>query len=303
MRTDSGAHFFCLINLGHMNLTEFKRSEASKDPHYLLFGHPVEHSLSPLMHNLALDYHNLDGRYYAIDLQSNELTDLASHLNREHFLGANVTIPYKQLIGDYLDQIDHSARQIGAVNTIRRHNYTLEGYNTDYYGFRAPLEEYEFALEGSAAIVFGTGGAARAIVVSLLDFAVERIYLVSRNPNRISSFKDFEAVELISYQNWTSFVDDANLIVNATPLGMYPNTDDSPVHEAEIEWLEDRICYDIVYNPLQTTFLSQADKAGATTIGGLEMLIHQAAQSFKLWTDQPFPTQLVRNRLYEELAN
>lgn len=286
-----------------MNLTEFKQSEVSESPHYLLLGHPVEHSLSPLMHNLALDHYELEAEYYAIDLQSNELADLASYLNRDQFLGANITIPYKQLIAEYLDEIEHHAREIGAVNTIKKQNYKLKGYNTDYYGFRAPLEEFEFALEGGTAVVFGTGGAARAIVVSLLDFGVERIYLVSRNPNRISSFKDFAAVTVCAYQNWTSYAEDAALIVNATPLGMHPHTDESPVHEAEIHWLEDRICYDIVYNPLQTTFLKKANKAGATTIGGLEMLIQQAAESFKLWTGHSFPIQLVRNRLHEELAN
>lgn len=286
-----------------MNLTDFKRSKASDTPHYLLFGHPVEHSLSPLMHNLALDHHGLSAQYYAVDLQSNELADLASYLNKDQFLGANITIPYKQLIADYLDHVDSSAQKIGAVNTIRKQNYILEGYNTDYDGFRGPLEEYEFALESSSAIVFGTGGAARAIVVALIDFGIERIYLVSRNPARISSYGEFSTVEVISYHNWTSFAGDASLIVNATPLGMHPNKGDSPVHNAEMQWLEDRICYDIVYNPLQTMFLCQAEQAGATTIGGLEMLIQQAAESFKLWTGRSFPIQLVRDRLYEELGD
>lgn len=286
-----------------MNLTEFTRSDASKGPHYLLFGHPVEHSLSPLMHNLALDHHGLEGHYHAVDLQSNELAELASYLNKDQFWGANITIPYKQLIADYLDQIDDNAQKIGAVNTIRKHNSRLEGYNTDYDGFQAPLEEFEFALEGSDAIIFGTGGAARAIVVSLIDVGVERIYLVSRSPDRRSSFDDFLAAEVVSYHNWTSYADEATLIVNATPLGMHPNTDESPVHDAEFEWLEGRICYDIVYNPLQTKFLRQAEEAGATTIGGLEMLIHQAAESFKLWTGHLFPIKLVSNRLHEELGD
>jgi len=286
-----------------MNLTEFKRSDASNNPHYLLLGHPVEHSLSPLMHNLALDHHGLEGQYHAVDLQSNELTDLASYLNKDEFWGANITIPYKQVIRQYLDQVDGNAQKIGAVNTIQKKDYMLKGYNTDYQGFRAPLEEFEFALEGSDAIIFGTGGAARAIVVSLIDFGVERIYLVSRNPSRISSFDDFSVVDVVSYHNWTSFVDEASLIVNATPLGMHPNTDESPVHEAEVQWLEDCICYDIVYNPLKTKFLHLAEQGGATTIGGLEMLIHQAAQSFTLWTGRSFPIKPVRDRLYDELAD
>ena len=286
-----------------MNLTEFKNSDGAQKPHYLLLGHPIEHSWSPLMHNLALDHYGLEGTYHAIDLQSNELSVLASFLNRDHFLGANITIPYKQMIAEYLDDIDEVARTIGAINTIAKQGFQLNGYNTDYLGFGSPLQEFEFALEGEAAVVFGTGGAARAIVTALTDLGMERVYLVSRKPERITSFRDFGHVEIISYHNWTSFAEDSTLIVNATPLGMHPDTEQSPVRDAEVEWLEDRLCYDIVYNPIETRFLRQAAEVGATTIGGLEMLIQQASESFRLWTGRSFPLELIRNQLHEEFAN
>lgn len=286
-----------------MNLTEFQQADISYRPHYLLVGHPVAHSWSPLMHNLALDYCGLEAEYHAVDLQPNELTSWASHMNRDQFLGANITIPYKQVIGDYMDRIDSTADKIGAINTITKQDYRLEGHNTDYDGFSVPLEEYAFAVEGQSAVVFGTGGAARAIVVALTDLAVEQIYLVSRNPNRIKSFEKFPRAEVIGYHNWTSYAEDAALIVNATPLGMHSKVEQSPVREGELQWLADRICYDIVYNPLQTKFLRQAKQAGATTIGGLEMLIQQAARSFRLWTGHQFPFELVRDRLHEELAS
>ncbi|MDZ7680639.1 MAG: shikimate dehydrogenase [Fodinibius sp.] len=287
-----------------MNLTQFINSEKSNSPYYVLFGHPIDHSWSPLMHNLALDHYGLDARYHAIDLQSNELSRLAPFLNSESFLGANVTIPYKQVIADYLDEVDGTARTIGAINTIVKADYQLQGHNTDHLGFAAPLADFEFALEGEAGVVFGTGGAARAVVTALTNIGMQQIYLVSRNPDRITSFEKFRRVEVISYHNWTSFAENSTIIVNATPLGMYPKIDDSPVRDTEIPWLENRICYDIVYNPITTRFLEQAKKAGAeTTIGGLEMLIQQASESFRLWTGRSFPTKLIRNQLHEELAD
>lgn len=286
-----------------MNLTEFKRSKKSDYPFYLLFGHPVGHSWSPMMHNVALDYHGIEAEYHAINLQKNELAALAPFLNDDNFLGANVTIPYKQIIMQYVDHVDQTAETIGAINTVVKQNFRLTGYNTDFYGFLEPLHEFEFALAGNGAIIFGTGGAARAITVALIDFGVERIYLVSRNPAKINSFNDFEQAQIISYDNWTSFVDETTLIVNATPLGMHPKVNESPVRDAEIQWLADHICYDIVYNPTKTLFLKQAEKAGAKTIGGIEMLIHQASRSFKLWTGKKFPTELVRERLHEKLAD
>lgn len=286
-----------------MNLTEFKQSPDSDKPHYLLLGHPVEHSWSPLMHNTALRYHEMEATYHAVDLQNSELTKLASYLNRETLLGANITIPYKQIIADYLDHIHKEAFKIGAVNTIVKKDFSIEGYNTDYEGFLSPLKEFENDLFGSNAIVFGTGGASKAIVVALLEVGIEEIFLVSRTPDTITSFEDFEQTNIISYHEWTSKLDEVLLMVNATPLGMHPNTNESPVRDSEIQFLQDRICYDIVYNPLKTKFLKQAEQIGTTTISGLEMLIQQGSRSFELWTGYSFPTELIRSTLDERFNN
>lgn len=286
-----------------MNLTTFKNSDSSDNPHYLLLGHPVEHSWSPLMHNTALEHYNMPARYFAVDLQSNELTDLAVYMNRDMFLGANITIPYKQVITEYLDEIDSRAQEIGAVNTVVKSDHRLTGYNTDCAGFLAPLRDYEQELEGGRAIIFGTGGASRALVVGLEQMNIEEIYLVSRKPERVSSFDSFDRVKVISYNEWTAQSEEAALIVNATPLGMHPKTNRSPVRDMEKQFLDDTICYDIVYNPIKTMFLEQAESVGSTTIGGLEMLIQQGSRSFKHWTGRPFPIEIVRERLYEELKD
>lgn len=286
-----------------MTLSSFLQSDRSKQPHYALFGHPVEHSLSPAMHNKALNFYGLDAQYYAINLQPNELSRLASYLNRDAFLGANITIPYKQVLGRYLDSIDNIAQSIGAVNTIVKKNVKLEGLNTDIAGFAAPLESYVSFLEGRRAIIFGTGGASQAIVAALADLGMNELCLVSRNPRNIRSYDDVNQVRLISYQEWPSYADDAALIVNATPLGMYPKTEASPVKGSEMKYLKGRICYDIVYNPLQTKFLSQAESVGATTIRGLEMLMQQGSRSFEHWTGKKFPIENIRNLLYGKINN
>lgn len=286
-----------------MNLTAFTKSSKSDNPHYLLLGHPVEHSWSPLMHNIALQHYGIDAQYHAIDLQNNELTDLSASLNREAFLGANITIPYKQLITEYLDEIHYPAGKIEAVNTIVKQNNRLEGHNTDYEGFLSPLEEFEDELFGYNAVIFGTGGAAKTIVIALIELGIENIYAVSRTPGRITSFNNFNQAEVISYNEWTSLSEEVMLVVNATPLGMDPDTEKSPVRDSEIQFLRGCICYDIVYNPVKTKFLRQAEKTGATTINGLEMLIQQGSRSFKLWTGRPFPIEIIRSILHERFKN
>lgn len=301
MRTFTVRIFFVHTFVMTMNLTSFNKSSKSRSPHFLLFGHPVEHSWSPLMHNTALRHYGMEARYHAIDLQSSELTSLAAYMNREAFLGANITIPYKQVIVEYLDDIDGRARDIGAVNTVVKQGYSLKGYNTDWAGFLAPLDEYAGKLEGGRAIIFGTGGASRAIVVGLKQMNVEEICLISRKPQQITSFEGFEGVEVISYSEWTSRAEEAVLIVNATPLGMYPRTNKSPVREMEKQFLDESICYDIVYNPLKTKFLKQASSVGSKTIGGLEMLIQQGSRSFEYWTGKSFPVEIVRNKMHEKL--
>jgi shikimate dehydrogenase len=245
----------------------------------------------------------MDARYHAVTLQNNELGELASFFNRESFLGANITIPYKEQIAQYVDVTTDSAREIGAINTIVKENYKLQGCNTDWHGFLAPLKQYRSQLEGQSAVVFGTGGASKAIVVALEQLGMQEIYLVSRTPNRISSFSNFERVRIVSYNTWTSWTDEAALVVNATPLGMHPKTEESPVRDSEKKFLANRICYDIVYNPLETKFLHQAKEVGAPTIGGLEMLIQQGSSSFELWTGKQFPTEKIRSILHERITN
>lgn len=285
-----------------MNLKEFQASRAAALPHFVLIGNPVGHSLSPIMHNTAARHYGMQARYHAVAVQEEELNSLPAFLNKEELLGVNVTIPYKQRMLSYVDRLDTTCRKIGALNTIVREPHRLVGYNTDIYGFCRPLEPYFPEIRDGRAVVFGTGGAARAIVHGLLDCGVEEVILVSRSPREAERDEWPPSVEITSYDGWPSFAAETRLFVNATPLGMAPATERSPVGEPEIRHLAGRICYDIVYNPLETKFLKMAAGVDARTIGGLEMLIQQGSRSFDLWTGKPFPVQEVRRTLKTHLS-
>ncbi len=283
-----------------MKFSDFKDSEEAAKPHYLLIGNPVSHSVSPLMHNTALDHYGLAATYHAVEVHESDLNSLIAHLNKSQFLGANITIPHKLTFLNVVDELSAEANEIGAVNTIVKIDGKLIGHNTDSYGFQVPLDDYEDDMEPERAIIFGTGGATKAILYSLQAMGFEEIVMVSRKPETI---QPQNGVNLCSYDSWIEFAEDANLIINATPLGMTPNTGTSPVDESFADLLNGKICYDIVYNPRKTKFLRQAEQNGGYIIGGLDMLIHQGANAFKLWTGKEFPIGLIKMKLDELFPN
>jgi shikimate dehydrogenase len=246
------------------------------------------------MHNTALQHHGLNASYHAVSLRQSELTSFIAHINRLEFLGANITIPYKETFYDAMDTLGMEAAQIGAINTIVKRDGKIIGENTDEYGFRVPIQEHEEELSGERALIFGTGGATKAICYALREMEIEEIVMVSRRPGNYDTPK---AVVMCNYDNWTAYGEDATIIINATPLGMVPNTEASPVNDSEVEILKGKICYDVVYNPRETKFLQQAKSVGAIKIGGLDMLIYQGAKAFKLWTGQEFPLGLIKMKL------
>lgn len=282
-----------------INFRDFVHMEMANEPHYMVVGHPIGHSLSPLMHGVALEEHGMEVRYHAIDLRPDELNSFLAWVNRDSFLGANITIPYKQDFLLAVDRLDEAAREIGAVNTLVKLEGEIVGYNTDAPGFQAPLEPWREVLEGGTAILFGTGGASLAVRYALRQLGMEQLIMVSRNPGRIN----VEDVICCNYQNWQAYAGQSDLIVNSTPLGMSPNRESSPVQDQDIGLLEGTICYDLVYNPLETRFLEQAKEAGAEVIDGLEMFVGQGDRAFELWTDHRFPWKKVKERVREELAS
>jgi shikimate dehydrogenase len=272
---------------------EFINQDGSKKPHFMVVGHPIGHSLSPFMHSIALKYHKIEADYLAVDLEPSDISSFTSWINKDSFLGSNVTIPYKSQFLEVVDELEETAASIGALNTIVKSDGTIKGYNTDVYGFLKPLENYIERLNGESVIVFGTGGASKAVIYGLRQIGVEQIVLVSRNPGSINR----DGLLLCNYSNWQAYAEESVMMVNTTPLGMYPDTNQSPVREQEANLLEGKLCYDLVYNPLQTTFLKLAMKFHAETIGGLDMFIAQGAKSFELWTGKNFPVSKISEAL------
>lgn len=300
-----------------MTLSEFLRSTYWSRPFSAVLGHPVAHSLSPKIHNAALEKWELDVIYYAIDCPEQEYSLIPELLASPYCHGVNVTIPLKREIMQYLDELDESARAIGAVNTIvpkqvtlssgtlQETTRTLLGYNTDAYGFIKPLETYKNL---HTATVLGSGGASKAVRYALKQLGVKCIYMVSRSGTireespQEDPLTNATNITWISYSDLHDAVTDSQLLVNTTPVGMYPNTNSSPVSDTIYPLLRGKICYDIIYNPLETMFLSQAKQHGAETVDGLNMFIYQASRAFELWFHKPMPVDLVRGLVLEHIS-
>jgi len=278
-------------------LEEFQKSEYSKRPHYFVVGNPVSHSLSPLMHQTALDHFQIDATYIALNLRQAEISTFAAWCNRDEFLGCNITIPFKNMLLDLVDVIDPSADEIGAINTIAKKNGKLTGYNTDVYGFLKPLEKFLDTLELSRAIVFGTGGSSKAVKKGLEKLGFVELVFVTRNPAGKEINSDYADLYVCDYLQWTDYAPEASIIVNSTPLGMSPQTGNSPVQWKDVSHLREKVCYDLVYNPPETEFLKQARHSGALCLNGLDMLIYQGSRSFNIWTGKKFPVKLIREKL------
>jgi len=284
---------------GPLTFEDFKTSKISRSYHYLVVGQPIKHSLSPLMHNLSLQYHSIDAEYAAVELSARSVPDFIAWINNDKFLGCNITIPYKQQFLDVPDLLSPEVTAVGAMNTLSKDDdgHIIKGFNTDIYGFKQPLYAYDDVLDHGRAIVFGTGGASLAVQYALMEMGFEEIILVSRKPRSASMLKNPAFTRAVDYTQWQSFAEEAGLFINTTPLGMGELSNESPVEHADADLLEGKICYDLVYNPITTNFLAIAESAGAETIGGLDMLIHQGSKSFEIWTGLPFPVEKVKSEL------
>lgn len=281
-----------------LSLSDFLKSDSVTRPFATVIGRPIYHSLSPLIHNAALKALNLDATYYAVEVASDEIPKLADLFNHDNFIGSNVTIPFKSAVVDFLDHASAEVNHTNACNTVKKSNGKIYGYNTDINGFLQPLLEYQKSLEGTTGIVFGSGGASKAIIYALQKLGLSEVVLVSRNPSKMQPQK---GVILTDYANWKSYAALASIIVNATPLGMYPDVNSSPVSAADEKLLAGKMCYDIVYRPTDTHFLKQCTNNGGTPVYGTAMFIGQAAEAFKIFTGKDFPKSLVEKVLNDFL--
>lgn len=283
------------------NVRDFLVSQASAGQFAAVLGRPIKQSLSPLIHNAAFRHHQLPVIYYAIQVQEDELESISDLFRHPNFVGANVTLPLKNDVIRFLDETTELVSETKACNTVSKSTSgKIIGDNTDVYGFKSPLIPLRDKLIGKDAIVFGSGGAARAVIKGLSQLGINGVYVVSRNPGSISEV----GVQPVGYSSWVDVADNVGIFVNASPLGMFPNISESPVLPDQVSYLRGKICYDLIYRPSPTQFLMDAAHVNATIIDGVEMFVGQASRAFERFTNLKFPEdiarKLVRTYLDEE---
>ncbi|MBK8944893.1 MAG: shikimate dehydrogenase [Ignavibacteriae bacterium] len=273
-----------------------------------ILGHPIKHSLSPMMHNFCFQKQNLNYVYLPFDVPTSNLKGALKALNMLGIKGLNVTLPHKEKIIQFMDHVSEEASIVGAVNTIVSEGNQLFGYNTDINGIVETLLPYKDNLVKSTATVIGAGGAARSVIFALIrHFKVEKINVINRTEERSESIKDyfkdkmhFNSIyshELIAKEN-VEIYQASNLIINTTSIGLFPNNDDTPTDIAE-SFNSSQIIFDLIYNPIKTKFLQIAESQNATILDGLKMFVIQGAKSFELWTG----SQMEIDSVYDELKN
>lgn len=269
------------------------RSITERTAVYGVVGNPVGHSLSPAMHNAAFRAAGLDAVY--LPLAAADFDDFLAFADALNLQGASVTAPFKVAARECAHKVDDAGRRVGAVNTLRRRGQQWEACNTDIPGFLAPLTSM-MALRGIRATVLGAGGAARAVVDALLT-AGARVTVAARNPVRARELAEASGVQAGS---WPPGAGSWDLMVNATPIGTFPDVDDTPLPGGPFGT---GVVYDLVYNPPETRLLRDARAAGCRTLGGLDMLIAQAERQFEWWTGRPAPDGVMRRSAHEALAS
>ena len=262
-----------------------------------IIGFPIGHSISPVFQQAALDRLSIGAEYRAYEVDPGDVGAFVDSLRSDDVSGINVTVPHKESVMPFLDEIDEWAAEAGAVNTIVNRSGQLAGYNTDGYGFlRALRESGEFEPAGKTAMILGAGGSARGVVQALLRANIGSLVIANRTLARAQTLADLAEARGVPAQAMplpSSEVAEtagaAELIVNCTSLGMRhgPDEDASPLSAGDIP--ATALVYDLVYNPILTPLLRAADQAGAKTLGGISMLVYQGAASFEIWMERPAP--------------
>lgn len=260
----------------------------------LIIGDPVEHSLSPAMHNAGYEALGMDDRFVYLGAKVNvkDVEMVIQAMRKMGIHGLTCTIPHKIEVMKYLDEIDETAKKIGAVNTVLNKNGKLIGFNTDWLGVVIPLEKIT-SLKDKKVLVLGAGGASRAVVFGLLNRKAKVTIYNRTNQKAIDLAKEFscQSTELINNSEITDF----DIIINTTSVGMKPLENQTPI---PVECLtEKQIVFDIVYVPYETKLLKEAKKRGAKIIHGIEMLLHQGTAQFEIYTGRKAPEEIMRKTL------
>ena len=265
---------------------------------YAVIGDPIDHSLSPNIHNAAFRHLKLDHTYIAYKIPAGELSAGIEALKAIKIAGFNVTIPHKIEMMKFLDEMDTTCKVIGAVNTVLNEDGKLKGYNTDMIGFLDPIKKKNLTIKDSQVLLLGAGGAARAIVTAMVKEKAGKITIVNRtleNANKLAEFakKIGGNVDTVSIQEANKLITDYKFIINSTSIGM--RNEPSPISTENIS--KDSIVYDIVYQPINTDLIKKSKENGATIIYGYEMLLSQAACSFEIWHKMEAPYDVMKKTL------
>jgi len=273
-----------------------------------VIGDPIEHSMSPVMHNAAFEERGIDYLYIPFRVKKEELGKAIAGMRALNIRGLSVTIPHKVAVIPFLDELDPLAERIGAVNTIVNDDEVLRGYNTDATGFLQALLERGIEPREKNVVILGAGGASRAISFILAERGAHLVILnrlleldwAEELASRISQIftKEVEALEL-NEENLAKVLEKTDILVNATSVGMSPNIGEAPIPAKLLKL--GLIVFDIVYNPIKTRLLREAEVAGAETIGGLDMLVWQGALAFEMWTGLKAPVKLMREEAIKAL--
>jgi shikimate dehydrogenase len=276
-------------------------------PHFeicAIIGKNLEHSLSPKMHNKAFQELELDYVYLKFEIDETELRTTILKMRDRNYRGYNVTIPYKCLVVDEVDKLDVVAKEIGAVNTIVNDEGMIVGYNTDAYGVLESLKDHGVKLESkqSKVLVLGAGGGARAAGHALTKYSKE-IFIANRTfEHGVALAKDLKKnthAKAINIDEIADLKDKVDILINCTPVGTMDENEKPLIPN---NWLNgNMVVFDMVYNPKETGLLKEAGKVGATVVYGYEMLVHQGAKAFELWTCEKAPVQVMRNTILNEL--
>ncbi len=264
-----------------------------------IIGHPISHSISPVFQQAALDAIGFDGTYEPWDVDPDNVGVFIEGLRTPGTLGINVTLPHKEAVISFLDEVDDWASTAGAVNTIVNRDGRLTGHNTDGIGFlRALREGAGFEPLGKDVLVLGAGGSARGVVYALARAGIAQLFVANRTIERAQRLASLAinsgvAAQGLGLPEATEAATEVALIVNCTSVGMLHGPDETgtPLNSSDIP--STVLVNDLVYNPLETPLLREAARAGAATLGGIQMLVYQGVESFEMWTGEEAPVSVM----------
>jgi len=268
-----------------------------------VIGDPIEHSLSPVMHNAAIKAMGVDYVYIPLAIKEKDIGIALATFRGINLEGFNVTIPHKQTVMQFLENISPLAQRVGATNTVWRGQDGWHGTNTDVEGFLTPLKQLDRSWSEIKPLVLGYGGAARAVIEGLTGLGCREIRVVGRDWEKLTQLSTtWSTVKGYLWGELAGLIGESELIVNTTPIGMYPHNQESPLDSYLVGLIQPgAIAYDLIYTPRPTKFLLDSQKQGAVIIDGLEMLINQGAIALEIWLQKSVPVEIMRQALYDYL--